>query len=114
MANKSISMSKVRQIIKLYAQHMGKKKIGERLGMSKHTVKLYTDQFQALKILKEDLLKLSDFELNELFHPPKETLINNQLKQLYDFFPAMISGISKQLVAPGVGHAQAVALNSVH
>ena len=50
MANKSISMSKVRQIIKLYAQHMGKKKIGERLGMSKHTVKLYTDQFQALKI----------------------------------------------------------------
>ena len=89
MANKSISMSKVRQIIKLYAQHMGKKKIGERLGMSKHTVKLYTDQFQALKILKEDLLKLSDFELNKLFHPPRETLINDQLKQLYDFFPVM-------------------------
>jgi len=40
MANKAISMSKVRQIIKLYTQEMGKKKIGERIGMSKHTVKL--------------------------------------------------------------------------
>ena len=82
-------MSKVRQIIKLYTHHMGKKKIGERLGMSKHTVKFYTDQFLSLKILKEDLLKLSDFELDKLFHPPKETILNDLLKQLYDFFPVM-------------------------
>ena len=83
-------MSKVRQIIKLYTHHMGKKKIGERLGMSKHTVKFYTDQFNALKILKEDLFRLSDFELNKLFHPPKETILNDQLRQLYDFFPGMV------------------------
>ena len=89
MANKSISMSKVRQIIKLYTRQMGKKKIGERLSMSKHTVKLYTDIYRALKITKDDLFKLSDFELDRLFHPPKETLINDQLKQLYDFFPVM-------------------------
>lgn len=89
MANKAISMSKVRQIIKLYTQQMGKKKIGERLGMSKHTVKLYIEHFRSLKIPKEELFKLSDFELNKLFHPPKEMLINDQLKQLYDFFPGM-------------------------
>lgn len=89
MANKPISMSKVRQIIKLYTQQMGKKKIGERLGMSKHTVKQYTDFFRALKTPKEELFKLSDFELNKLFHPPKETLINDKIKQLYDFFPIM-------------------------
>jgi transposase len=89
MANKAISMSKVRQIIKLYTQQMGKKKIGERLGMSKHTVKLYIEHFRSLKIPKEELFKLSDFELNKLFHPPKEILINDQLKQLYDFFPGM-------------------------
>ena len=87
MANKTISMSKVRQIIKLYSQQMGKKKIGERLGMSKHTVKLYIDYFHSLKTTKEALFKLSDFELNNLFHPPKETLINVQLKELYDFYP---------------------------
>jgi transposase len=89
MANKAISMSKVRQIIKLYTQQMGKKKIGERLGMSKHTVKLYIEHFRSLKIPKEELFKLSDFVLNKLFHPPKEMLINDQLKQLYDFFPGM-------------------------
>ena len=89
MANKAISMSKVRQIIKLYTQQMGKKKIGERLGMSKQTVKLYIEHFRSLKIPKEELFKLSDFELNKLFHPPKEMLINDQLKQLYDFFPGM-------------------------
>jgi hypothetical protein len=89
MANKTTSMSKVRQIIKLYTQQMGKKKIGERLGMSKHTVKHYVDFFRSLKIPKEELFKLSDFDLNKLFHPPKETLLNDQLKQLYDFFPVM-------------------------
>ena len=89
MANKAISMSKVRQIIKLYTQQMGKKKIGERLGMSKHTVKLYIEHYRSLKIPKEELFKLSDFELNKLFHPPKEMLIHDQLKQLYDFFPVM-------------------------
>lgn len=89
MANKTISMSKVRQIIKLYCQQMGKKKIGERLGMSKHTVKLYIDQFHSLKTTKEELFKLTDFELNKLFHPPKEVLLNDRLKQLHDFFPVM-------------------------
>ena len=42
-------MSNVRQIIKLYSQQMGKKKISERLGMSKNTVKLYIEQFHKLK-----------------------------------------------------------------
>ena len=89
MANKTTSMSKIRQIIKLYSQQMGKRKIGERLGMSRHTVKLYIDYFHSLKTNKEELFKLTDFELNKLFHPPKQILLNNRLKQLYDFFPIM-------------------------
>jgi transposase len=89
MANKTITMSKVRQIIKLYAQNMGKKKIGERLGMSKNTVKLYTDQFIRLKRSWEELSALTDFELNKLFHPPKEVLATQQLNELYDFFPVL-------------------------
>lgn len=89
MANKTTSMSKVRQIIKLYSQQMGKRKIGERLGMSRHTVKLYIDHFHSLKTTKEELFKLTDFELNKLFHPPKQILLNDRLKQLHDFFPIM-------------------------
>ena len=89
MANKATSMSKVRQIIKLYCQQMGKKKIGERLGMSKHTVKLYIDYFRSLERTKEDLFQLTDFELNKLFHPPKETPVSGRLKTLFDYFPVM-------------------------
>lgn len=89
MANKTISMSKVRQIIKLYSQSMGKKKIAERLGMSKNTVKLYIDHFRQLKTTWPELSRLTDFELNKIFHPPKDILLNDRLKQLYDFFPTM-------------------------
>ncbi|MES1221055.1 MAG: IS21 family transposase [Bacteroidota bacterium] len=89
MANKTIPMSNVRQIIKLYSQQMGMKRIGERLGMSKNTVKLYVRQFHALKTTKEELFKLTDFELNKLFHPPRKTPANDRLKQLFDFYPVM-------------------------
>ena len=70
MANKKTSMSKVRQVIKLFSQKMGKKKIAERLGMSKHTVKHYVDLYNRLKIPWDELSKNTDFELDKLFHPP--------------------------------------------
>lgn len=90
MANKSISMSKVRQIIKLYSQGIGKKKIALRLAMSKNTVKVYVEQLLTLKTTKDDLLKLTDYELNKLFHPPHEEILSNpRLKDLHDFFPIM-------------------------
>jgi transposase len=96
MANKTTSMSKVRQVIKLYYQQLGKKKIGERLGMSKHTVKHYIDFFHTLKTTKEELLKLNDFELNKLFHPPKQVILNDRLQQLHDFFPNMEKQLRKR------------------
>ncbi len=83
-------MSIVRQIIKLYVtQKMGKKKIGERLGISKNTVKLYVDQFQRLQSPWDELSNLTDFELNKLFHPPKTTPLSERLKELHSFFPVM-------------------------
>lgn len=96
MANKTISMSKIRQIIKLYSQQLGKRKISERLGMSKNTVKQYIDYYHRLKMSKEELLKLSDYELNKLFHPPVELSSNERVKQLYDFFPIMSTRLRKR------------------
>ena len=89
MANKPISMSKVRQIIKLYSQKMGKKKIAMRLGVSKNTVKLYIESFLNLKIPWEELSRLTDFELNKLFHPPRGFVLNDRLRQLHEYFPYM-------------------------
>jgi transposase len=97
MANKAISMSNVRQIIKLfYTQKMGKKKIGERLGMSKNTVKMYIDYFHSLKLPWEGLSSLTDFELNKLFHPPKDILLDDRARQLYEYFPEMEKQLRKR------------------
>ena len=111
MANKSISMSKVRQIIKLYGQSMGKKRIAERLGMSKNTVKLYIDHFKQLKIPWPELSKLTDFELNKIFHPPKDTPFNDRLQQLYDFFPTMEKELRRRGMTIGRQYREFKALN---
>ena len=89
MANKSIEMSKIRQIMKLYTQHMGKKKIAERLGVSKNTVKQYVDLFIKMKRTWDELSMLTDFELNKLFHPPKPLEPGTKKKLLFDFFPEL-------------------------
>ena len=54
MANKKTSMSIVRQVIKLFSQRMGKKKIALRLGMSKHTVVNHTLGFNIEKFKIDD------------------------------------------------------------
>jgi transposase len=89
MANNPISMSKVRQILKLYTQGIGKRKIALRLGMSKNTVKDYLDLYLKLKTPWQELSHLSDYELDKVFHPPYETVLDPRVKQLYDFFPEM-------------------------
>ena len=102
MANQHISMSKVRQVLKLYSQKMGKKKIGFRLGISKNTVRQYISAFLAMKTTIDELSKLSDAELNKRFHPPQEVVVGDKLKALHDFFPEM----QKQLRRRGMTKAR--------
>jgi transposase len=89
MANKPISMSKVRQILKLYSQGIGKKKIGKRLAVSKNTVKVYLERFLRLKITADEINKLSDYDLHKLFHPPQEIPVSDRFKNVHVFFPEM-------------------------
>lgn len=89
MANKPISMSKVRQILKLYSQRIGKKKIANRLGMSKNTVKVYIDLYLKMKVPLEELSALDDFELNKMFHPPRTVSANERLSAVFDFYEEM-------------------------
>ena len=83
MANKTISMSKVRQIIKLYSKGIGKKKIAIRLGVSKNTVKHYVAGFSNLKTTWIELAKLTDFELDKLFHPPQDAAVSEKEQQAH-------------------------------
>ena len=101
MANKQTSMSNVRQIIKLYSQAIGKKKIALRLGISKNTVKHYIDVFETLKTTSDALMKLTDFELNKVFNPPQPTFITGKLNQLITFFPVMEKQLRKRGMTVG-------------
>lgn len=96
MANKPIRMGKVRQVIKLYCQGIGKKSIAKRLGVSKNTVKQYISLFMGMHTTWEALSNKTDYELNNLFHPPQETVINERVKVLYDFFPVMEKELRKR------------------
>ncbi len=111
MANKKTSMSKVRQVIKLFSQRMGKKKIAERLGMSKHTVKYYVELYNRLKIPWDELCKNTDFDLDKLFHPAQETPLTERLEHLYNFFPAMEKQLRRRGMTVGKQFREFKALN---
>lgn len=60
-------MSKVRSIIKLYAQGVSKLSIGERTQLPRNTVRRYIHLFLASGLSLEDLDKLDDKSLEQLF-----------------------------------------------
>jgi len=100
MANKNIDMSKLRQIIKLYvSHHQGTRTIRDVTGVSRTTIQRYILQFRALRIPWEELSKLSDKDLHDLFHT--DTVIPDppeREKELYAFFPE----VEKRIKFPGM------------
>ena len=60
-------MKKVRLIIRMYTEGVSKKTISEKSGCSRNTVKKYIRQFIALGITYDELNKLSNTSLEELF-----------------------------------------------
>lgn len=89
-------MSKVRQILKMHSQGIGKKKIAARLLMSKNTVKLYIEKYFQLRTTLDELLKLTDYELDKRFHPPYEIILDSRVQQLYDYYPQMEKELRKR------------------
>jgi transposase len=87
MANQNITMSKLRQIIKLYCQHTGTRKISDMTGVSRNTVKKYVRQFSLLKTTWEELSLLSDKQLSDLFKEESIPELPERLKQLIAYFP---------------------------
>lgn len=87
MANKPIEMSKIRQILRLYSKGLGKKKIADRIGSSRNTVRVYIEAFIRLRTTIDQVLKLPDVDLNNLFHPPRVEYSHEKLSVLLGFFP---------------------------
>ena len=79
-------MSKLRQVLKLHCQGQSKLSISTVTGLSRNTVKKYLNTFTGLHSTWEEVKKLSDKELDELFCKEPEVVIDERLKVLYEYF----------------------------
>ena len=96
-------MKKVRLIIRLYTEGVSKKTISEKSGCSRNTVKKYIRQFIALGMTFEELNKLSNTSLEELFksEPPSP---GKKLETLKSYFPEMEKALKKTNRGEAVPH----------
>ena len=98
MANKTIDMSRIRQIIRLYTQGTSKKKISTLTASSRNTVKKYIGKFIQERLTYEDVEAMSDYALDLLFSveppPPKD--------ERYEELQRLLPGIEKQMKRKGM------------
>jgi len=85
MANKTIDMNKIRQILRMHTQGKSKLHISEQTGVARNTVKKYIRQFNRKKLFYEDIIAISDHELEDMFthHPEVPSERHQQLHQLF-------------------------------
>src|SRR5271170_1471580 len=98
MANKPISMSKVRQILRLHSEGRSKLQIAMQTGVSRNTLKKYIREFTASGIRFAELSELSDSDLESLFVKGEEPGLSQRQQILFNLFPAM----DKELKRKGV------------
>jgi len=100
MANKSISMSKIRQILRLHSQGESNLEIYRLTSVSRNTLKKYIRDYKLLNLDPSEIEKLSDQDLDDLFaqFKPHRLHMSDKGRQLFALFPE----IDKQLRKKGV------------
>lgn len=89
MANKTILMSKIRQVLRLYTQGTSKKKISELTGASRNTVKKYIQMFHRERLTFEQLSEMTDHALEQLFGPTEPVIKDVRFEELQALLPLM-------------------------
>jgi transposase len=106
MANKTISMSKIRHLLQLYSQGRSKLLIAQQTGIARNTIKKYLNILAQSGINIEELQSWSDKRLESLFVKAEEKPLNTRLQVLFGLFPALDKelrkkGITRQLLWQG-------------
>ena len=102
MANNSINMNKIRQILRQHSQGTSKLRIAEQTGVARNTIKKYIKEFTKSGLNFIEINELSDRELEELFVKPSVSKSNSKLETLFSLFPS----IDKELRKKGVTRQQ--------
>ena len=84
MANKTIHMTKVRQILRHHVQGAGSKQISKLTGVARNTVKRYVRQFTEESMTIEEIDRMSDYELDSAL-PSHRHSLDPRLEQLQAF-----------------------------
>ena len=87
MANTIISMSKIRQIIRMYTQGVSKLSVAARTGVSRNTAKKYIEAFKDTGFTFGEINELNDKELEDLFGQASEKKPDPRIYDLQKIFP---------------------------
>jgi len=98
MANKIISMSVLRQIIILKEKGFSNRAISRQLGLSRKTTGKYIEFVKQSQLAADELLQLTDVELNVLVDTRTRKPVKDYLQVLYHYF----CEVEKQLKRVGV------------
>lgn len=98
MANTTISMSKIRQILRMYSQGRSKLSIAAQTGVSRNTAKKYLAAYDASGFTFEEINTLNDKELEDFFGKSNERSPDKRMPALQRCFPQ----IDKELKRVGM------------
>ena len=97
MANKTIIMTKLRQILKFHLQGKSKLQISQHTGTSRNTVKRYIRKLEELQLNLEAVLRMTDHELEQQFAQTEAA----QKDKRFDALQQLLPDVERQLKRKG-------------
>lgn len=98
MSNKSLSMNKIRQVLRCYASGKGTKTISSLLNVSRNTVKKYLQIYQKSQLDIDKVLSLDDASLFSLFQEKEKPPVPNER---YEILRSLLPEYCKRLKKKG-------------
>jgi DNA-binding Lrp family transcriptional regulator len=100
MAGKTISMNQIRQIIQNRIKGISNRKISERLGLSRNTLKIYLRRLESNQMSMDELLGLSNSELGIICYGDTDTA--QPAHDRYAYFQSKLKEWAAELTNPKV------------
>lgn len=97
MANRPITMNKIRQILRGHFEVHGSKQLSKLTGVSRNTIKSYLRRFQETGMLFDEVNELSDEGLAQLIlGPPSPLHQSDKLEVLLPLLPGIVKQLRKK------------------
>lgn len=98
MPNKPITMLQIRRIIQLLNENRSKREIARMLRCGRHTIDGYVNKIQLAKLSLDELLKLSDANLANIFYKETTSLPDER----FEYISNKLANYQKELTRVGV------------